>query len=96
MADTNRAKHGLARRRWILWTVGAIVAVIILASFMSRDDSIPVTTARVSRSTIRSAISTNGKVEPVHNFEAHAPIGTTVKRVLVERRRPRKEGAAVG
>jgi len=84
MADINRAKHGLARRRWILWTVGAIVAVIVLASFMSRDDSIPVTTARVSRSTIRSAISSNGKVEPVHNFEAHAPIGTTAKRVLVK------------
>ena len=84
MADINRAKHGLARRRWILWTVGAIVAVIVLASFMSRDDSIPVTTAKVSRSAIRSAISTNGKIEPVHNFEAHAPIGTTVKRVLVK------------
>src|SRR6478736_2693348 len=83
MVDNNRAKRGWARRNWIVWTVGAIVGVVILASFMSRDDSVPVTTARVSRSTIRSAISTNGKVEPVHNFEAHAPIGTTVKRVLV-------------
>jgi HlyD family secretion protein len=43
-----------------------------------------VTSARVTRSTIRSAVSTNGKVEPVQNFEAHAPIGTTVKRVLVK------------
>src|SRR6266496_2047936 len=84
MADNNRAKRGWARRNWIVWTVGAIIGVVILASFMSRDDSVPVTTAKVSRSTIRSAISTNGKVEPVHNFEAHAPIGTTVKRVLVK------------
>lgn len=84
MADNNRAKRGWARRNWIVWTVGAVVGVVILASFMSRDDSVPVITARVSRNTIRSAISTNGKVEPVHNFEAHAPIGTTVKRVLVK------------
>lgn len=71
-------------RRWIFWALGATVAVIVLASFMSRDDSVPVTSAKVSRSTIRSAVSTNGNVEPVHNFEAHAPTGTTVKRVLVK------------
>jgi HlyD family secretion protein len=29
-------------------------------------------------------VSTNGKVEPIHNFEAHAPIPTTVKRLLVK------------
>jgi HlyD family secretion protein len=51
---------------------------------MSRDDSVPVITAKVSRSTIRSVISTNGKIEPLQNFEAHAPVGTTVKRVLIK------------
>jgi HlyD family secretion protein len=29
-------------------------------------------------------ISTNGKVEPVQNFEAHAPVGTNVESVLVK------------
>jgi len=38
----------------------------------------------VKRSSIRSLVSTNGKVEPVQNFEAHAPIATTVKRLLVK------------
>lgn len=61
-----------------------IVAVILLASFASRDDSVPVMAVTVSRSAIRSVISTNGKVEPVQNFEAHAPVGTTVKRILVK------------
>jgi HlyD family secretion protein len=84
MARTGQNKGLLSRRRWLVWTIGAIVAVIILASFISRDDSVPVITARVSRSTIRSVISTNGKIEPVQNFEAHAPVGTTVKRVLVK------------
>jgi HlyD family secretion protein len=38
----------------------------------------------VERGPIRSLISTNGKVEPIRNFEAHAPIPTTVKRLLVK------------
>jgi HlyD family secretion protein len=29
-------------------------------------------------------ISTNGKVEPLQSFEAHAPVGTTVKKLLVK------------
>jgi HlyD family secretion protein len=40
----------------------------------------------VKHSSIRSLVSTNGKVEPVQNFnfEAHAPIATTVKRLVVK------------
>jgi HlyD family secretion protein len=84
MADKAGSKRGLTRSGWILTAIGAVLAVVILASFMSRDDSVPITTAKVSRATIRSAVSTNGKVEPVMNFEAHAPVGTTVSRVLVK------------
>jgi HlyD family secretion protein len=89
MAQNNKDRGFFARRPWIAWAAGIIVAVVLLASFASRDESIPVLAATVSRGTIRSVISTNGKVEPVRNFEAHAPIGTTVKRLLV------KEGARV-
>jgi HlyD family secretion protein len=35
------------------------------------------------RGTIRSVVSTNGKVEPLQNFEAHSPSGTTVNKLLV-------------
>ena len=38
----------------------------------------------VERGPIRSVVSTNGKVEPIQNFEAHAPISTTVKQLLVK------------
>jgi len=38
----------------------------------------------VQRGPIRSLVSTNGEVEPVQNFEAHAPIATTVKRLFVK------------
>jgi len=50
---------------------------------MSRGDTVPVRAAKVLRSTIRSAITTNGKVEPLAYFEAHAPMPTTVKTLLV-------------
>ena len=84
MASHARKTGLLARRPWVVWAAGAGGAVIVLASFAARDDSVAVYAARVSRGTIRSVISTNGKVEPIHNFEAHAPVGTTVKRVLVK------------
>jgi HlyD family secretion protein len=74
----------LGRHHWLLWTAGIIAAVIVLASFMSRGDVVPIEVAAAQRSTIRSVISTNGKVEPLENFEAHAPVGTTVKRLLVK------------
>ena len=77
-------------RRW--WVTGLVIlaAVILLAAFVThKDDAIPVRTAHVERGQIRSLISTNGKIEPVRNFEAHAPVTTNVQRVLV------KEGDAV-
>ena len=48
---------------------------------------------RVERGPLTSNISTNGKVEPTVDFQAHAPISTTVQEDLCEGRRPREEGA---
>ena len=45
---------------------------------------IKVRATTVQRGPIRSLVSTNGKIEPFPNFEAHAPIATTVKRLLVK------------
>lgn len=72
------------RNRILIWTAGIIIAVVFLASFMSRGDVVPVRTVNVQRATIRSVISTNGKVEPLHNFAAYAPTGTTVEQVFVK------------
>src|ERR1700722_9466572 len=77
-------------RRWWLAALAVVAAVGILAAFVSRrDDPLPVRTAVVEQTSIRSTVSTNGKIEPVDNFEAHAPVSTSVRRVLV------KEGNAV-
>jgi HlyD family secretion protein len=72
------------RHRILVWTGGIAVAVVFLASFMSRGDVVPVRVTKVQRGTIRSVISTNGKVEPLNNFAAYAPMGTTVEKVLVK------------
>lgn len=57
--------------------------MLILYSYLHQPP-IKVHALTVQRGPIRSLISTNGKVEPVQNFEAHAPIATTVKRILVK------------
>src|SRR5882724_2824986 len=82
----------LGRHRWLVWAVGIAVAVVLLASFMSRGDVVPVRVATVERSTIRSIVSTNGKVEPLQSFESHAPIGTTVKKLYVKEGQRVKKG----
>src|SRR5579862_9453949 len=71
------------RNRWLMRASIIVAGVLLLASFMSRGDSVPVRAATAQVTDIRSVVSTNGKVEPIQNFEAHAPIGTTVKKLLV-------------
>jgi HlyD family secretion protein len=63
--------------------VGVLAAVATIP-FIRHQAPLKVRTATVERGSIRSLISTNGKIEPIQNFEAHAPIATTVKRLLVK------------
>src|ERR1700674_1069408 len=79
---TNNNASFLTRHRSIVGTVAIAAAVVLFAS-LSRDPHVPVRAVTAQRSTIRSFFSTNGKVEPLQNFEAHAPIGTTIKKILV-------------
>lgn len=50
---------------------------------MMRRGVVLVRAETVTRQTISSVITTNGRVEPVQNFEAHAQAQVMVKRVLV-------------
>jgi HlyD family secretion protein len=82
LATTTNNSKAAARARWVWLLLG--VAVIVLIVLASRRGPVPVRATTVERGPIRSLVSTNGKIEPVQNFEAHAPIATTVKRLLVK------------
>lgn len=85
----NRNNSG-SKGHWWVTPLLALLAVAALAAFVSRrSDPVEVRAIRVELGNIRSVISTNGKIEPADNFEAHAPIPANVKRVLV------REGAKV-
>jgi len=60
------------------------ILVVIAIYFYFHQAPLRVRATEVQRGPIRSLVSTNGKVEPVQNFEAHAPIATTVKRLLIK------------
>jgi HlyD family secretion protein len=86
----NGNSSGRPERRWWIAALAILGAVVALAAFVShRDDSVPIRTAAVEKGTIRSLVTTNGKIEPIENFEAHAPATTSVSRVYV------KEGDSV-
>jgi HlyD family secretion protein len=86
----NGNSSGRRPRRWWITALAILAAVIVLGAFVSRrDNPVPVRTAVVEQTRIRSLVSTNGKIEPVNNFEAHAPVSANVQRILV------KEGDSV-
>jgi len=61
-----------------------VLAALAVVPIFTRPGPLKVRTTTVERGPIRSLISTNGKVEPIQNFEAHSPAATTVKRLLVK------------
>ena len=61
-----------------------MLATLALIPIFTRPSPLRVRTTTVQRGPIRSLISTNGKVEPIRNFEAHSPAATTVKHLFVK------------
>jgi HlyD family secretion protein len=79
----NGNRYATRRRTGVIVAI-IIAGVVLLAAFVSlgRKDTL-VRVSLTTRGPIESVIATNGKIEPVANFEAHAPASTTVRRVLV-------------
>ncbi len=79
-----QAQNGSDRRRLLSAIVLAVAALLIFTGWMRlRNTVVSVRAESVNRQDIASVISTNGKIEPVRNFEAHAPAPATVRKVLV-------------
>jgi HlyD family secretion protein len=61
-----------------------VVAALLLFTGINRRRVVtPVRAEKAVRQEIASVISTNGKIEPINSFEAHAPAPATVNKVLV-------------
>ena len=74
---------GNGKRIWAI-IIGLALTIIVLAAFVSfRRSEVKVRVGRVERQTITASIATNGKVEALNNFEAHAPLATTVQKLAV-------------
>lgn len=70
-------------KRWKV-VAAAVLAAIVVVAFATRGGGVPVRADKATRQTIANVISTNGKVEPVDNFQAYAPAATTVKKLFVK------------
>ena len=70
--------------RWIIVIALVAAALVLLVWLSFRRTPVQVRTARAYREDITSSIATNGRIEPIKNFEAHAPLSTTVKRLNIQ------------
>ncbi|WP_263384874.1 efflux RND transporter periplasmic adaptor subunit [Granulicella arctica] len=69
----------------VIW--GSLLVVAVLAIFFIRSltrEVVAVRVAPVTHENLLSIVSTNGKVEPIEEFQAHAPAAGVVERIYVE------------
>jgi HlyD family secretion protein len=70
--------------KWLWWRLAVLaVGLVIFAVYHSRHGVVAVRTAQVTRDNIVSDVSTNGKVAPLADFQAHAALAGTVEKLLV-------------
>jgi len=84
LATNNNSNGRPSNGKGRAWLAVGVVAVLALIPIFTRQSPLRIRATTVERGPIRSLISTNGKVEPIQNFEAHSPVQTTVKRLLVK------------
>jgi HlyD family secretion protein len=80
MAETSNGRA----RPILLWTLAAVLLVIVFFAVrrITREE-LPLRVAQATMQDLVTTDSTNGRVEPQRNFEAHAPAPGTVKRLYV-------------
>lgn len=83
-ASENGHRHSNGRRTWLV-ILGLLIAVVVLAAFVSfRRSQVAIRVGTSERGTITASIATNGRIEALNNFQAYAPMPTTVKKIDVK------------
>lgn len=78
MAKSARSNTG---RIWIIAAV-ALIAFFFVIRYFTRS-KLPVHVAQAAVGSLTSTVASNGKVQPVQNYEAHAPYPGIVKEIYV-------------
>lgn len=80
-----KSREQSTRLRLWLWRSLAVVIVLVflIARYMLREQ-IQVRAAQAHPEALSNTISTNGRVEPEHDYAFYSPISTTVKAVYVQ------------
>jgi HlyD family secretion protein len=76
-----------SKQRFRLWIYRSLAVLLIVVFFTVRAltrDRVEIHVAMAARIPLISTISTNGRVEPLVNYEIHSPVATTVKEVYVQ------------
>jgi HlyD family secretion protein len=80
-----REEDRLMRSRTLLTVLMAAIAIVIVWAMSRRAAPPQVPFAKVTRETVISTLSTNGKVEPIEWASARAERAGLIRRVLIER-----------
>lgn len=70
-----------------IWLWSGAVVLLVAVFFFSRSmtrDKLGVHAVSAVRAEVENKVATNGIVEPVHNFEYHSPLATSVKAIYVQ------------
>lgn len=81
MAATSQAKRRSSVWVWVV-SAAVVVAVFYFARMLTRP-KLPVRVDYARMGSLTTTEATNGKVEPVNNYEAHAPFPGVVKAIYV-------------
>jgi HlyD family secretion protein len=75
MAENNK-------RKWIVLALVAALILVVIIVIAGRAQAPAVPIVKVTREDLSSAITSNGKVEPISPFVAHAQFPTFVEKVM--------------
>jgi HlyD family secretion protein len=79
--------------KWLWWRLAVVlVALIAFAIYRMNNSVVVVRSATVERQDIVSTVSTNGRVEPSNEFQAHAPMAGVVGQIFVSLNQQVKSG----